>query len=178
MHTTKRTLYDGDTFERFGYTFTFRTEPDSNMGEPWKEHDGHGIVSAWTTRGKRPGEVVIASDRSSRRYYDVQASTTIARRDGWGCGDVTHTHATKREQAACAVSRDCERLRQWCDDYWSWIGVIVEYRDDDGAVLDHASLWGIESDAGDYLRVVAEELADEIVGRLEVENPDIVLSEN
>ena len=173
-----RTLYDGDTFERSGYTFTFRTERDEGMGAPWKEHDGHGIVSEWTTRDKRPGEVVIASDRNSKRYYDVQASTAIARRDGWGCGDATHTHATAGERIACAVERDCDHLRRWCADLWSWIGVIVEYQDRHGKVTERESLWGIESEPREYLAEVAEELADEIVGRLEVEHPDIVVSEN
>ncbi|RQH02741.1 hypothetical protein [Paraburkholderia dinghuensis] len=82
-------MYEDETFNvgAGGYTFRVRVEADDSMGAPWEEHDGHGEVSGWTTRDKRPGEIVLSSDRWSKRYYDVQASMKIARRDGWGLGD-------------------------------------------------------------------------------------------
>lgn len=57
---------------------------DEHMGEPWKEHDGHGIVSEWVRRDKKPGELVLNESRGSFRYYDFAETLKIARRDGWG----------------------------------------------------------------------------------------------
>lgn len=76
-----------DTIERNGRTYRVTIEHDGDMGAPWEEHDGHGVVSEWTRRDKAPGEVVIASDRGSHRFYDVAETTRIAKRDGWGLSD-------------------------------------------------------------------------------------------
>jgi hypothetical protein len=70
-----------------------------------------------------------------------------------------------REYAARAARADFERLRAWCNGEWSYVGVRVaalcpccgEARESDAE-----SLWGIESDSGDYLREVARELSEEI----------------
>jgi hypothetical protein len=172
-------LYNDDTFTHKGYAFRVRFERDEHMGEPWKEHDGHGPVSEWTTRDKRPGERLLHEDHGSKRYYDAQAALRLAKKDGWGCGDETHTHRTAGEKAACAVERDFDYLRRWCKDEWEWTGVIVEQVDEDGDPTgEKDSLWGIDGDHGGYLTTVAYELADEIVNQLEVEQPDAVLSEN
>lgn len=65
-------------------TVKARIEYDEDMGPPWKEHDGHGPVSEWTSRSKRPGERVLCEDRGSKRYYDWQAAIQQAKDDGWG----------------------------------------------------------------------------------------------
>lgn len=182
-------LYDGDTFEHRGYTFRVNIRRDENMGEPWKEHDGHGVVSDWTWRDKAPGERILCEDRESKRYYNVAESTKLARNDGWGCqhskmvnGKFESGHPTKGEAIACAVESDYDRLRGWCNDDWQWVYVVVTQidEDEDGGTIDggRASLSGIESDSDDYIVEVAHELADEIVGRLEVEEPHVQLSEN
>jgi hypothetical protein len=55
---------------------------------------------------------------------------------------------------------DYDRLRKWCSDQWHYCGIVVTaYRE--GIALGSASLWGIESDAGDYLLEVANELLPE-----------------
>jgi hypothetical protein len=153
-----------DTFTHQGRTFTLRIERDDYMGEPWKEDDGHGVVSEWQRRQKRPHERILVSDRDSHRFYDVRESMKIALRDGWGCGIDGHQHATKRAAAACAVDRDFEHLRAWCADEWEWVSVIVTHGD------ETASLSGIESNAGEYLMETARELADEIIAR-DAEDP-------
>jgi hypothetical protein len=174
---TRERLWDGQIFEHRGYRFRVSFAPDPDLGEPWREHDGHGIVSEWTTRDKRPGERVLATDRHHRRFYDVEATTAIARRDHWGCGDPAHTHATTGERVACAVDRDFEYCRDWCTDRWYWCSVGVTLLDYAGP--EHAeSLSGIESDADDYLTTVAYELADEIHAQIEVAEPNVQLSEN
>lgn len=159
MSTTKRTrLYDGETFEHRGAIFKVTFPYDEAMQAPWIEHDGHGIVSEWTTREKAPGERVLVRDRHSYRYYDVQASLKKARKEGWDAPP--YGEGTKRQQAVRAVERDYEYLRGWCNDEWHYCGVVVKRLDRPG---DDA-LWGIEDNADEYLVEVAYELADEILG--------------
>ena len=84
-------LYDGETFQHGGRRFRFITEHD-DMGPPWEEHDGHGIVSEWRHRegeGRRTGELVLSRDRHSTQYYDFRETMALAKKDGWGCADMT-----------------------------------------------------------------------------------------
>jgi hypothetical protein len=156
--------FDGDTFTREGVAFRFRSEADDMLRMPWKEDEGHGAVSEWTRRDKRPGEVIIASDHGSHLFYDLAEATSIALRDGWGIPNKGRD-ATAREVAAMAASLDCDRMRRYCDDLWHYLGIIVDRIDSDGAVIDTTSLWGIESDSGlEYFAEVAHELADELLG--------------
>ena len=162
-------------------TFVIVFRRDDTMGEPWNVNDGHGVVSEYTTRDKAPGEVEIARDRGGKRFYHVQESIQIAKRDSWGLSpDDLATLATEKgrepskgEIAATAVANDCERMRRWCNDQWEWIGVClveldpdaIEYpenvADDQGRDLA-AALWGIESDSEPaYLESVAYELLSE-----------------
>lgn len=154
-----------------GCDYRVTTEPDCDLGAPWEEHDGHGVVSDWTRRDKKPGEVVIASDRGSHRFYDVAETMRLAKRDGWGlgAGDLAAFEArigrkaTRKMIVAEAVRRDCERMRQWCNDIWHWCGVIVSQLGEDGGETgEHRSLWGIESDDYAYHDEVAHELAEEM----------------
>lgn len=149
-----------------GFTLTARIEPDEGHGAPWIEEDGHGPVSDWTRRAKRPGERVLCEDRGSRRYYDYAEAIAIAKRDGWDAEPIGT--GTPGEKAARAVEADFKRLRSWCNDGWTYVGVVVAVGRN-GIVLDAnaASLWGIESDCRDYLLEVADQLAEEAltVGR-------------
>jgi hypothetical protein len=69
---------------------------------------------------------------------------------------------TPRRYAACAARADYERLRAWCNDDWYYCGVIVT-ASRNGIEIGNASLWGIESDAGDYLLKVANDLAPQAI---------------
>lgn len=144
-----------------GFTLTARILADSNYGAPWEEHDGHGPVSGMELRDKRPGELVLHDNGHGRkRYYDYQEACRIARRELWDAAPYNTGQETKRQQAAKAARANYERLRQWCDDQWHWCGVLV-VASKNGIDLGRASLWGIESDAGDYLLEVANELVEE-----------------
>lgn len=156
-------------------TFVIAVVPDSDMGPPWKEHDGHGPVTDWTTRDKRPGELVLNEDGNSKRYYDYAAACALARADGWNAPPYDVPGETKRQRAARAAMADFERMQGWCDDSWSWVGVALFELPRDGeerqpghiadaapfGELDHWALWGIESDSPDYHETVALELAGE-----------------
>jgi hypothetical protein len=158
---TKQVLFDGDTFEHKGRTFRVEFPFDEFGRVPWEDCDGHGIVSDWTTRDKKPGERVLATDRSLRRYYDYAETIKIALRDGWDAEPIKT--GTKRQQAERAVNADFEYLRRWCNDAWQYVGVIVKHEDSG----ESESIWGIESDSTDYLAETAHELADEICFRLD-----------
>ena len=150
--------------EQNGKTYRVEFIFDSDTGAPWKEHDGHGIVSDWESRDKKPGEVVISEDRGSKRFYDVDETTRIAKRDGWGVSDTDTSKMTPAQITALAVRRDLERMRDWCNDVWHWCGVSVFPLTEDGDELRSKteSLWGIESDAGEYFDEVISELIAQI----------------
>lgn len=147
-------MYHNDKFERNGLTFRFKCENDDTTGYPWEEHDGHGPVRGGDKSTKLPGERVLG--RNQRWIYDFATAVRIAKRD-WICGE---PKATVGVRAVAAVEEDFERMRQWCDDDWNWVGVVVELLDDEDNVIESDSIWGIESDSGDYLETVAFELAD------------------
>lgn len=181
-------MYDDDTFEieqAPGTTFRVKFPHDDSHGAPWEEEDGHGpvrrVVSHYSRPDKRPGEVAIHSNRFDHWLYDVAEATRIAKRDGWGlCPDEKAKLAerlgrqpTPGDIAAESVRRDMEYLRRWLNDDWWYVGVVVELLDDDGDVVDERSIWGIESDSGDYLEETARDLAFELASDHELTTEDI-----
>ncbi len=150
----------GETIELAGgYSALIKVIHDEDHGAPWEECDGHGEVSEWTTRAKRPGEMVLHEDRGSKRYYDFQAAIAIAKRDGWDAPP--YKNGTKGEQAHRAVLRDFEYLRAWCNDEWRYVGVCVSVTRN-GVSVGGDSLWGIES-SDDYWQDVAREMIETAV---------------
>jgi len=152
---------DSITTELDGFIVTARVERDDDMREPWKEHDGHGPVSDWTSRDKRPGERVL-TNQYSKRYYDYAEAIKIAKRDGWDAPP--YSEGTPGERAVRAVEADFKHLQDWCNDEWCWCSVILSVSKS-GVTLDKyaASLGGIESTDRSYLTEVANELLDEAV---------------
>lgn len=138
----------------FGANFEF----DDAYGPPWEECDGHGVVSAWTTRAKKPSERILVRDPHSRRYYDVQASMKQAREQGWNAPPYT---GTRGECAARAVERDFEYLRAWCNDEWHYyvVKVALFYR---GRVVATDTVGAVE-DYNDYHHEQAREMAQGLV---------------
>lgn len=173
-------LCSGDTFEHRGRTFRVDFAPDEDMGPPWKEHDGHGEVSDWRRSSwcgyadKAPGERPLYRDGGAVLFYDWAGTIAKAKREGWGMSERDPLPAerlpdgrrpTAGQIAERAVEEDFQRLKAWCEDRWSWIGILVREVDEDGEpVGELASLWGVESDAGEYLAEVARDLADELAG--------------
>lgn len=152
-------------------TFRVKVEDDLDHAEPWKNSEGHGVVSEWTGRDKKPGEWVLKESRGDKRYYDMAATIKLAKRDGWGLNPEAKAvlakrlgrEPTKGEIVEAAVKDDFEYLRGWCNDEWRYVGVIVTLLDDDGdkTEIDN-SLWGVEDYDVEHLEEVAQELAEEI----------------
>jgi hypothetical protein len=108
--------------------------------------------------------------RCNAQWYEGRQ--LLAYRSAWhdeecaARADVYHQHRSAigpGAYAAAAARADFERLQAWCNDGWSYVGVVVTV-EREGVELGRASLWGIESDAGDYLCEVANELAEEALG--------------
>lgn len=147
-----------------GQVYRINWRHDDTHGAPWEEEDGHGPVSDWTRDAKAPGQRVLCEDHGAKRYYDYAAAVEIAKRDGWDAPP--YGQGTPGQRAARAATADFERLRRWCENDWQYVGVIVTERrtDADGYEYDgpSASLWGIESDAGEYFEEVIKELVHEL----------------
>ena len=154
-------------------TLTFRvtTEDDTDSGRPWENSEGHGVVSEWVSRDKRPGEWILNQDRGSHRFFDFAETMKIAKRDGWGLPKeemeawIAERHGclpSKAMIAERAVKKNFDYLKGWCEGEWRYIGVIVTLLDDDGEDTNISqSLWCVE-DVGDYKGEVAQQLAEEL----------------
>lgn len=159
--------YETYELNHAGMKFRVEYRYDGDLGPPWEHHDGHGVVSEWTSRDKRPGERVLSEDHGSRRYYDIAESIKIAKRDSWG---PAVEGQTKNQIAAAAVEKDFEYLRGWCADEWHWTWILVTLLDENGGETEETeSLCGMESDQDDYLKETAVDLAGQIVRRIEHE---------
>lgn len=156
-----------DTITINGHTYTVETEYDLYNDPPWEQCDGYGVVSDWVYRNKRPGERVLAVDdhRSDcRRFYDVQATMRIARRDRWGLSQdelVALARRLKRKPTADdilsqAVANDFDFLRRWCNGEWHYVTVTVTDLD----TGKYESTGGVEDIDDDTVWSVAKELAD------------------
>ena len=159
-----------------GWYVEFKSEYDNDHGEPWKEECGHGPVTDWVRRDKHAGERVLCSDGRVKRYYDFAEAMRIAKRDRWGLNPdelakltakLSHT-PTKGQITEAAVEADFKLLKDWCDDKWHYIGVIVTLYDAEGEERDERSLWGVE-DSDDYYQTIASELADELIALHELD---------
>lgn len=162
---TAKDLRHGASFDLGnGRTAKVDFVPDSDHGAPWKECDGHGVVSEWTTRSKKAGERVLCCEGRKKRYYDFAESIRLAKRDGWGVSN-TPEGATKGQIAALAVESDFEYLRQWCEDLWSYIGIQITVTNEEGEQVDADSLWGVET-YKDYHLDQACEMLNALVDQL------------
>lgn len=148
-------------FQHAGHTFKWQSQRDNDMGAPWVEHDGHGPVSEFTTRAKKPGELVLATSRGRKRYYDYAAAIKQAKEEGWDAMPY-NPQETKGQRAHKAVMADFEYLRKWSADLWEWKLVEV-YRlgVEDGEWYYVGCLGGIDGMDQAYMLDAAKDIAAE-----------------
>jgi hypothetical protein len=154
-----------ENIELNGLTFRVDIECDEDMRPPWEENDGHGVVTEWTRREKKPSERILSSDRGVFRYYDFAASVGLSKAGGWGVPDPFGK--SKGQIANEAAELDFKRLKDWCEARWWYVYVVVTLLTTNGEdTLQRASLGGIESDSDKYLQEIAVELASEIAAEV------------
>lgn len=91
-------------------------------------------------------------------------------RDRWGVSKETRAEVAramrKKPREVSPVDADRHYLRGFCADEWNYIGVSVRIIGADGEPIGddymHA-IWGIESNAGEYINETACELARDIL---------------
>lgn len=156
-----------------GLTFSVRVEQEDYSDAPWDCEDGHGLIHQAYKAEKKAGwrKMAPTGTRDVWYFYDVQETMKIAKAEGW---DAEPYGGTPGERAARAVAEDFERMRGWCEGDWHYCGVIVTLLDADGEPTDESeALWGIGSDCYDYLREVAQELAQGIAGHIVGETSEV-----
>lgn len=173
-------VYAGETFATLdanGVCYVATIHDDNDTGAPWENEDGHGPVSDWRyTSTKQAGEWVLSRDGDRARFYHFAEACRIARLDQWGLspedsaalGSRLRRAPTRREIAAEAVRLDFERLKAWCADGWSYVGVTVRAWDGYNALTPEYefALWGVESDCGDHLQEEANGLLAECAAKV------------
>lgn len=146
-----------------GTHYRVRVSYDDFADEPWDYCDGHGPVSEWTARDKRAGELILATDGRSKRYYNFQEAIKIAKRDGWGCDGLTGKE-TPGEKAVKAVMADFKHLKAWCDNEWHYAVLHVVLLDSEGEIAGYDEyLGGVEFGYGmEYWKEEAANMAEEL----------------
>ena len=160
------TVYKTQDFEQAGIQFRAEFSVDYCHGEPWKEEDGHGEVTDWETRAKRPGELILSESRNHKRFYDLAGAVAKAKAEGWRAPDSElHPEWTEGQEAHHAAMADFERLRAWCAGDWRYSIIEVFPLTEDGDELRSkaAALSGLQSDDSGYLEAVLIELAAEVL---------------
>lgn len=151
------------------------------LGEHWlydfaeacriARRDGWGVPAykLHTERGANGFVRVTGHWFEGRRLLDFRSKWHDDINDAISEAYAAHraTFPSAKAYAARAAEADFKRLDDWCNDRWCYVGCVVTLLDDDGDATDFtASLWGVESDGGEYLAEVARELADEIVSEI------------
>jgi hypothetical protein len=125
QHQFTKLNYDGSARLELpgGFVAIATLHADDDCTPPWDREDGHGPVSDWTTRAKKPGERVLNRDHRSYRYYDFQAAVKQARAEEWDTPP--YRTGTAGERATRAAEADFQRMKAWCDNEWSYVGMAV-----------------------------------------------------
>lgn len=118
-----------------GNKFKVEYAYDDTGEAPWQWDDRHGQVSDWTSRDKKPGEIILCVDHPLKRYYDMQGAIETAREEGWSCEGVLPTD-TAGQKAVKAAQADYKYLKAWCADDWWYACLRVVLLDADGEERD------------------------------------------
>lgn len=160
-------IYDGSIIQVSGFDFRVNIETDNDHGAPWEECDGHGPVTDWERRDKKPGELILNTDRGAKRFYDFSAAVKQARAEGWNAPPYDVPGETAGQRAAKAARADYEYLRRWCDNQWCYNVVTVTLADDGADDCGFFEvLGGVEDGSPEYLQEAAEELAANVLANL------------
>jgi len=170
-------MIDSIKVEKCGYTFDVTIEQDCDTQAPWIEFEVHWVVTSKGRRDKKPSELKLGNDR----YYDFKLSMQKAMRESWSISEDLKLQLefkkggklTKREIAHHAVMQDYQYLSDWCNDRWTFAGIIVKCGENE------MSLWGVEYkyfvdvEQQSYLMSTIHDLIDELVYTVTKEQQEI-----
>ena len=147
------------TMKYKGYLFTIEVDYDEFQGPPWLHCDGHGPVSDWTTRDKKPSEVVLSSIGGANLYYDFSMAMKKAKEDRWDAAP--YGQGTRGERAERAVRADIKYLRDYIDNVWVYVTLSVTMQGSGYTT----SLGGVEYDYSEngYWMTEIHLMADELI---------------
>lgn len=147
------------TMKYKGYLFTIEVDYDEFEEPPWLHCDGHGPVSDWTTRDKKPSEVVLWTVGGAKLYYDFSRAMKKAKEDGWDAAP--YGQGTRGERAERAVRADIKYLRDYIDNVWVYVTLSVTLRGSGYTT----SLGGVEYDYSENGHWMTEVhlMADELI---------------
>ena len=148
-----------ETMEYKGYLFTIEVDYDEFEEPPWLRCDGHGPVSDWTTRDKKPSEVVLTAVGRAKLYYDFGRAMKVAKEDGWDAAP--YGQGTKGERAERAVRAYIKYLRDYIDNVWVYVTLSVTLKGSGYTT----SLGGVEYDYSENGHWMTEVhlMADELI---------------
>jgi len=145
--------YNTETREILHLPFRVEWFTDADHEAPWDAEDipTSQIITEWTQRDKRPGELVLATDGRSKRYVDFAELCSYARAQQWSCEAARNLTppVTPRQAAAMAARETFDDWKAWCNNEWHWCGITVTLLDpqnDDEETTFTASLWGLRDD--------------------------------
>lgn len=160
-------IYDGSIIQVSGFDFRVNIETDNDHGAPWEECDGHGPVTDWERRDKKPGELILNTDRGAKRFYDFSAAVKQARAEGWNAPPYEVEGETPGQRAAKAARADYEYLRRWCRNDWAYQVVTVTLLDDEAEECGFFDvLGGVEDSSPEYLAETVKDMADNVLANL------------
>jgi len=153
------------------WTIKITLESDDCCGKPWQEQCGHGDVSEWVRRDKRPSERLLYSDTCGKLFYDFAGAVETAKHQGWGCDLVKlekelGRKPTKGEIAVQAVESDFELLRRWCEGDWFYGVLCVRLVAEDGDIIETEYLGGVSSD-GEHWKECAADMINTLLEPLQ-----------
>lgn len=125
--------------------------------EGWGSLPGEMIVDRFAHHGARKFRAYVAGDKPELTAYGKDQSAAIS-----ALYDLYRDSMGKRAYAAAAAMSDFKRLRDWCNDEWQWIGIVVRPAGECTCCGRSESLWGIESDCGEYAKEIAADLAEQL----------------
>ena len=161
--------FQTETIESHGITVRIEYFYDYDTGAPWIENDGHGVIRSVRSNdylryatSKKPGEVLFHAGRGRDTWiYDIQETTKIAKRDGWGVSNAPEG-LTPKQITALAVHRDFEYCKGWINDDWHYAGIVCTVLDSEGEETDIVdSCWGFET-LNDYHEAAAHDMAQNL----------------
>lgn len=113
-----------------GYEFKIVNQQDDDM-PPWEFCDNEAdLLSDWTRRDKKPGELVLNTDGTFKRFFDYQTACKYALKNQWGSRDSLPTD-TKKQIASKAALNLFNYWRSWCDDEWAYRYIEITLIDPD-----------------------------------------------